>query len=284
MRDAQATTKLIVVDALDEATEAVAVAEQLLAPMNGIPHVKLVVGTRATLLAALGDAEVIDIDRREYCDQADIARYVGARLLRRDELGVPTPYSGRERTAAEVAAIVARRAYPNFLVARLTAEDLLTRPRAANPNAPKEMAFPGKVPAAFAAYLARFGTDETRVRDILRPLAFAEGQGLSWDNIWAPLASALSNRLYTDKDIRWVLRAAGAFILVGVEFERSVYRLYHQALADVMREGLRTREVDSIFVRVLRQSVSQRSGGRTQLVIGEQVRARVPGGACRQVR
>ena len=62
--------------------------------------------------------------------------------------------------------------------------------------------------------------------------------------IWGPLASALGARDYSDDDIRWVLSEAGAFILEGTEQGRSVYRLYHQALADVMRKGIEIAEVD----------------------------------------
>jgi WD40 repeat protein len=249
----------IVVDALDEAVQSSSIVEQLLAPMGGIPSVKLIVGTRAVHLALLGETEVIDIDRREFAEKADIAGYVEARLLRRDEPGESTPYSAKKSTATRVAAIVAERAYPNFLVARLIAEDLLTRSHAANPDSPKEMAFPTKVEAAFEAYLARFGAKENLVRDILRPLAYAEGQGLPWDNIWAPLASTLSDRSYTDDDVKWVLTEAGAFVLEGIDQGRSVYRLYHQALVDVMRKGLRIRSVNAAFTRALVKSVPLRS-------------------------
>jgi hypothetical protein len=259
LRDSR-KARYIVIDALDEAVEPQLIAENLLAPMNAIPSVKLVVGTRETQLKSLPEAEVIDIDKPEHIATDDIAQYVTARLLRSDEKGVPTPYSGQEKIAARVAQRVAEKAYPNFLVARLAVEDLLGRPGVAKPDSPADMAFPTKVSGAFDAYLARFGAKETAVRDILLPLAYAEGQGLPWDNIWAPLASALSARPYTDEDIQWVLENAGAFVLESIEEKRSVYRLYHQALADVMRRGRRARNVQTVFTRTLIASARQRPG------------------------
>lgn len=241
----------VVVDALDEAYQPVEIAGQLLQPLNSVESVKLVVGTRGGYLAALGSAEVIDIDRPEHARKEDIAQYVRARLMRANEPPQPTPYAGKEALAARVADMVAESAYPNFLVARLVVEDLLWRPEPVNPQAPGAMDFPTKVSAAFDAYLARFGEKEAAVRHLLLPLAYAEGQGLPWDNIWAPMASALSGVKYGDDDIRWLLANAGAFILETTEDSCSVYRLYHQALGDALRKGRNRRAVERTFVNVL---------------------------------
>ena len=241
----------VVVDALDEASQPVEIAGQLLQPLNAMESVKLVVGTRGGYLAALGSAEVIDIDRPEHARKEDIAQYVRARLMRANEPPQPTPYAGKEALAARVADMVAEGAYPNFLVARLVVEDLLSRPKPVNPRAPGAMDFPTKVSAAFDAYLARFGEKEAAVRNLLLPLAYAEGQGLPWDNIWAPMASALSGVKYGDDDVRWLLANAGAFILETTEDGCSVYRLYHQALGDALRKGRNRRAVERTFVNVL---------------------------------
>ena len=250
----------VVVDALDEAAEPSAIAQQLLAPLHSVESVKLIVGTRAAHVASLGSAEVIDIDRPEHARKEDIAEYVRARLMRANEPPQPTPYAGKARLARQVADMVAEGAYPNFLIARLVVEDLLSRPKALNPRSPGALEFPTKVSVAFDAYLARFGARETEVRNLLLPLAFAEGQGLPWDNVWPALASALSRTEYGDEGIRRLLATAGAFILETAEEGSTVYRLYHQALADALRRGWKRRTVDRTFTNML-TSLTPRLGG-----------------------
>jgi WD40 repeat protein len=249
----------IVVDALDEAAEPAAIARQLLQPLNGIESVKLLVGTREEQLDALRGAEVLDIDTPEHADRIDIARYVEARLLRADEVGQPTPYRGKEEIAGRVASAVAEQAYPNFLIARLVVEDLLLRGRVADPDSPADMAFPNRVAGAFDSYLARFGAREPMVRDVLRLLVFARGEGLPWDNVWAPLASAIGAGDYGDDDVRWVLENAGAFVLESAEEGRSVYRLYHQALADALGKGTDVTVAHRSFTEVLSAAAPRRS-------------------------
>ena len=250
----------IIVDALDEAAEPLAIAGELLEALAAIPAVRLTVGTRANMLHALRGMEVIDIDQPQHASLEDLTDYATARLLRSSEPKQWTPYAGDEPVARQVAAVVARRAYPNFLVARLIIEHLLLLPRPVNPESASEMAFPTRVGAAFDEYLARFGERELLVRDILRPLAFAEGQGLPWDSIWAPLAAAISERPYSDDDVRWVLQHAGAFVLEATEEGRSVYRLYHQALADTLRAHVASSAIDASFTRVLQEAVPRRAG------------------------
>src|SRR5690606_19921029 len=249
----------MIVDALDEAAEPLAIAGELLQPLGAIPAVKLIVGTRSSVLHALRGTEVIDIDAPAHARLADIEAYATARLLRSGEPQQWTPYAGDEPAARAVAAVVAKRAYPNFLVARLIVEYLLRLPHVVDPGSASGMAFPTRVAAAFDEYLARFGERELLVRDILRPLAFAEGQGLPWDAIWAPLASAISARPYCDDDVRWVLQEAGAFVLEATEEGRSVYRLYHQALADTLRAGVAAAAIDASFSQVLRDAVPRRA-------------------------
>ena len=80
------------VDALDEAAEAAAIAKQLLGPLTGMSKVRLVIGTTSRLLPMIRTSEVIDIDQPQHAEKGDIVGYVSARLLRRDEPGAATPY------------------------------------------------------------------------------------------------------------------------------------------------------------------------------------------------
>jgi hypothetical protein len=213
----------IVVDALDEAKEPILIARKILKPMHLLDNVKLLVGTRPEYVGDLDSSVVlINIDQRKYTLRKDIATYVAERLLSRREARKDTPY--RKQVAYEIAQAVADKAYPNFLIAQLTAEDLLASPKKVDLEFMQKNDFPSTVIDAFARYLARFGPDEQKVYDLLTPLAWAEGLGLPWGELWAPLASALSERTYGDLDICWLLDHAGSFILESLEQSRSVYR------------------------------------------------------------
>jgi WD40 repeat protein len=248
----------IVVDALDESSQPYALARNLLRPLDSIDSVRLLVGTRADQIPALGGGHVLDIDTTEYARQEDIAEYVQARLLKSGEPRKGTPYAKKTQLARRTAEIVAANAYPNFLVARFAVENLLSLQTPPTASHVRKLALPNNVRSAFEEYLSRFGKKETLVRDLLLPLAYAEGQGLPWDNIWAALASSISGHDYTDEDIQWLLLNAGAFILEAKENGRSVYRLYHQALADVLQTRQKASDIQRKFVRVLIRSIPQR--------------------------
>ena len=192
----------LVVDALDEATEPARIARDLLTPLLSLPKVKLLVGTRPEYANKLGTGAVqLQIDQPEYMEEADLAKYVTARLLGRTQQAAKTPYEDNPELARGVAEAVAKRAYPNFLIARLVAEDLVARP----PISRDEIAqsdFPNSVGAALEQYMARFGTEQERVRDLLVPLAWAGGLGLPWANVWPAVASGLSGQTYGDEDIQ----------------------------------------------------------------------------------
>ena len=242
---------VVVVDALDEAADPKGVAEKVLAALGGLPHVKLLVGTRAEYISRLGEKRVvIDLDSPAYWDEADLAEYVRRQLL--DER-TTSPYRGHLDLAGLVATAVARRASPLFLVARLTAQSLINAAIVDVRQQDWSVRFPVSVGDAFDDFLHRFGEEEGRVRELLAPLAYAEGAGLPWENIWAPLASALAGARYTNEDVRWLRSRAAAFVVAeAVEEGRSVYRLFHQSLAEHLRRPVEEEAtVQLAFVRVL---------------------------------
>src|SRR5262249_20694293 len=157
-----------------------------------------------------------------YVNQADLTEYVQRRLLAEDDPTRSTPYRGQAKLAAEVSRAVSEKAYPVFLIARLISHTLIEAAEPVDTSRPAwRENFPSNVGDAFDDYLNRFGTDKQRVRALLRPLAYAEGTGLPWENLWAPLASSLSGQSYTDGDIEWLLDHAGAFLVEGTEDGRS---------------------------------------------------------------
>ena len=83
-------------------------------------------------------------------------------------------------------------------------------------------------------------TDQaTRARDLLLPLAYAHGSGLPWEDIWPSLARALGNKSYTNDDLDWLVDHAGYYITETTveDGRRSVYRLYHESLAEHLRSS-----------------------------------------------
>ncbi|HET7016172.1 MAG TPA: caspase family protein, partial [Streptosporangiaceae bacterium] len=240
---------VIVVDALDEAgsgTSADAgghgeprrIARELLRPISEIPGVRLLVGTRRELIPSLGQAiTVIDLDKPQYRADEDVAGYVRKVLLAAEEAEIVTPYRGQAELASVVAKGVGKRADGVFLVARMTAKSLRLQESPINvAHAGWEETLPSGIGDAFDDYLERFGDAEQRVRQMLLPLAFAEGIGLPRGRIWTTLGSALAGINRTEEDVSWVLTMAQSYLAEVTEDDgRSAYRLYHQALSEHLR-------------------------------------------------
>nr|WP_239098698.1 caspase family protein [Micromonospora qiuiae] len=257
-RRAQAGVKtVIVVDALDEAGSGTAtdtggrgeprrIARELLRPLSEIHGVHLLVGSRRELVRSLGPAmRPIDLDDPDLLGPSDISRYVVKMLTAPDEPDLPTPYRDRPDLAETVARAVGDRAAGVYLVARMTARSLRLAAEPVDVTVPGWASrLPSEIGEAFDDYLSRFGPDEIKVRRLLIPLAFAEGQGLP-RGLWPTLATALSGRECTEEDVDWLLMAAGAYIAEVVEHNRSVYRLYHQTLAEHLRQDPRRRAVQA---------------------------------------
>ena len=246
----------VIVDSLDEAREPKLIAEELLAPMHSISNVKLLVGTRPEYKNQLGaNAVEMHIDSPEYFEKSDLYEYVKNRLLVRLDESSSLFQSNKDKVS-ELSAAVADKAYPNFLIARLVTEDLLSSPLPVENIDVGSIKFPTSAGMAFEQFLSRFGPDEQRATDLLSPLAWAEGVGLPWATIWPTSASILSSKTYTDDDIRWLLDRVGSFVVEGLEGGRSVYRLYHQALADHLRHQHQSRNAETAITTALLDSIT----------------------------
>jgi WD40 repeat protein len=269
---------VIVVDALDEAGSGTAVdaggrgeprriARELLRPMSEILAVRLLVGTRRELLASLGTTfTTLDLDLPVYREDEDVAGYVRQVLLAADEPEIPTPYRGQVELAQHIGEGVARRASGVFLVARMTARSLRGAPLVDTTEPGWVERLPSEIGAALDDFLARFGPDELRVRRMLLPLAFAEGQGLPRGEIWTRLASALSGVPCSEEDVSWALDVAAPYVSEVTEGARSVYRLFHQSLAEHLRSttGRATEEIQTTIVDALISTVPVPAGAESR--------------------
>ena len=204
---------VVVVDALDEAKTPRDIARKLLRPLARDLGVKVLTGTRLgredEVLSAFGELAVVyRLDDPAWFDRHDLVDYAAACLRVDFEHTRPSGYRDDPNACGLVAEAIADAAGSNFLVAGLTARTRADEP-VINISAPgwrRQQRFPADVGQAFNDYLARFGDQETRARDLLRALAYAEGPGLSADELWTRLASALAApRRYYGEDVAWLL-------------------------------------------------------------------------------
>ncbi|MDG4838452.1 trypsin-like peptidase domain-containing protein [Micromonospora sp. WMMD967] len=237
----------LLVDALDEASgpeESIRIATQLLRPLwrDGLGiGVRIVVGTRArqrklgpSLLDALGVGpdSIVDLDEAPWLDFSALVGYVD-KLLQAE--GVQHNWNADEVKA--VALAVSRRATPSFLIAQLTARSLARAGRIVDTSrADWQDQLPADVGEAMDAYLGRLDNNEVRARELLTPLAYAEGDGLPGERLWLDCANAISGGTYTRQDIRWLTESAASDLVRWTEFgDTVVYSLYHGALARHLR-------------------------------------------------
>lgn len=240
---------LLIVDALDEASEPARIAEQLLRPL-ATKGWRILVGTRRSavhrgatnLLDALGPAYVRNLDS-EPASEPDIAHYVIERLGRTPD----SPYAALpEEHVAVIARRVAAKASGRFLYARIIADGLLRRGECDLARLDDELG--ENVGDAFARDLATldegfrgaFGRTVPGATPLLEALAWAEGEGLPLrDGLWPTIATAIAARddPYSEVHVQWILREAGRYVLESSDGEQAVYRLFHQALNDHFRTG-----------------------------------------------
>jgi WD40 repeat protein len=257
------------IDALDEADTPDTLCSRILRPLieHSRGRVRLLLGTRPYLLDRIGltlrnpayRTQVIDLDDPRYADPEALRAYTVRNLI---EARRTSPYRHCPSALRPVAEAIADAAGTSFLVARLAAGTLAAADEVVqNPWSPAwRSSLPRHAGQAMRDDLTgRLGADGRRAEDLLRPLAFALGQGLPWEDVWAPLASAVSGRSYTDEDLVWLRRTAGSYVVEATESGRSAYRLYHQSLAEYLREGTDARAVHAAFTDVLTDRVPFRS-------------------------
>jgi WD40 repeat protein len=255
LREMRGRRLTVAIDAIDEALDPEGLAFGVLRPLveaGPAEGLRLLLGSRPHLVGSLGLADpgsIIDLDDERYSDPESIYQYV----LRRLRSGDSPPYaSAAPNVIADIARAVADAAGHSFLVALIATRTLLSQPLPDPTDPVWRASLPGTAAEAMHADLeTRLRADADRARDLLRPLAFAAGAGLPWENMWAPLASRLSGRSYTDEDLIWLRRQAGSYVVEAALSDRSVYRLYHAALAEYLRQGLEEAAVHEAFTAFL---------------------------------
>ena len=254
----------IAVDALDEAVEGSAahIASELIVPLAALENVKVLVATRPQpiysadgpddvkslldeLRVTLTSENCILLDNAENRVE-DMRKYVLARLMASTEAGRVTPYTHNADVASRLAERIVAAAGNSFLVAAVTARSFAGRAEAVDP-ATETLELPKEAGAALMSYINRL-SEPHMVVDILRPIAWAEGAGLPWGSLWAPIANALARAVnpdvqvqYDDKSIAAVLDRASDLVVEAMESGEPVYRLFHAKLGESLRIDLSPR-------------------------------------------
>ncbi|MFB7737308.1 caspase family protein [Streptomyces sp. NPDC056112] len=258
----------VVVDALDESgvahDEERRIARFLAHLAAKSPKLRLIVGTRPHIVGAITGAElpvhVMNLADPAWTDVDDLVAY-SERLLRAPH-GPGSDTNLPDVFIVHAAAEIAHAAHPLYLVARLIARATATAapPRAAQPVALPPPDTAGGPAAAIGrafrwALAQQFPPREVaRVRDLLLPLAYAEGQGMPLPH-WAVLATPFQHRIgQTTERLLELLRsdAVGPYLVESLDEDgRCVYRLYHQALADDLRRDAPQDAEDRWYRRLL---------------------------------
>ncbi|MEU1850551.1 caspase family protein [Streptomyces sp. NPDC019990] len=246
---------VIMLDGLDEASESGRIIADVIEPLATLPAVRLIVGTRRSLIAALGgDAHVIDLDAPEYSDDTDLTAYV--RLLLEGRGSEPDSeraghYRAHPERAAADAEAIAREARGSFSMAQLLTRAVL---HGEVPGGDLSTLSSRGVDDLFTRYLDDFGPQKELVAGLLLPLAYAQGPGLP-GALWAPLAEALAGTPVTEAAVRWLLarKSAGALVTGSMTPDGRVYRLINDNLAEHLRapdeDGVRHRLLTEALVR-----------------------------------
>lgn len=149
-------------------------------------------------------------------------------------------------------ALVRRRTaqWGEFLVAALYMRHVLDQPVPEAPAQARQLIaeVPRSLRQVLDLHLASY-RDTPWLLEVLTALAFAQGSGMPEEVVQAATA-AVSTGEPKIEHIRDALYAARFFLRRDVDAEgRTLYRLFHQSLADILRAG--PRHADAVFTRLL---------------------------------
>ena len=250
------TVPLLVVDALDEALEPASLMDRLLSPLiaardgRGAPACRLMVGVRsdpefADLRAAavreqgLVDLDDVDDDRL----RRDLEEYVDKLLKSQPPYDQRMHAAARAMFAAAVAeTLVSRRAgrrWGEFLVAALYTHHLLTT-RAPVADVAEAEALGLKVPSELREVLEldlRHRSNVPSLRPVLAVLAYALGEGIPAGLIRALVPVFASSDESFAGEVAEALDTARFYLRHTADTDgTTIYRLFHQGLADYLRQ------------------------------------------------
>lgn len=251
----------ILVDALDEAQEPMAIAREILVPLARLPNVRVVVGTRRSLLEG-PDLPAPPTD--ELLSSLGVTLEETMNLQREPE--AMAEYA-RKRLATlppeVVEAVVSRVGVVDqpFLFVRLATSELLSESKAGRPlNLDRLLS--GGHRDVFERALERLARSSPASVTLLRALALGYGRGLprtGW--VWATIAEVLDPEVrVTEALLDDAIRLAAAYVTLDGEAGQSVYRLAHKTFAEHFHAEEDAEDVNARITRALRALVDISAG------------------------
>ena len=250
------TVPLLIVDALDEALEPAGVMDRLLSPLiaarddHGTPACRLMVGVRSDpefaglRAAAVSEQGLVNLD--DVSDdrlRRDLDEYVDKLLKSQPPYDQRAHAAARATFAAAVAeTLVSRRAgqrWGEFLVAALYTHHLLTT-RAPVADVAEAEALGLKVPSELREVLEldlRHRRNIPFLRPVLAILAYGLGEGMPAGLIRALVPAFASGREPSAGEVAEALETARFYLRHTADTDgTTIYRLFHQGLADYLRQ------------------------------------------------
>ncbi|MCK7625635.1 ATP-binding protein [Streptomyces sp. RS10V-4] len=257
---------------------------EVLVPLAATPTVHLLAEAPRELAAELagalprGQVQVIDLDAPEWADPEGLVLQAETALT--PEAGAPDlPFTTDPAARRALAQALARRANGSRLTVRLAVQSLFTHPEGFDPA--DEDRLPATVGDVLDLHAHRLGADPQTLRQLLAPLAFAEGDGLPVQ-LWRPLADAVAGRdmsqvlaegmllaapfiepVETSEDEGGGGRGDGSGDPAGAGTARTLIRLAHPALAAEIRAAVPdARNVQTRIAMALLEAVPQQDWSR----------------------
>ncbi|WP_425826018.1 ATP-binding protein [Streptomyces fractus] len=232
------------------AGEPARVVREVLKPLAAVASLRLLAEVPREFAAELADglptgvARIIDLDAPEWADPEGLVLQAEAQL--NPQFGAPElPFTTDPGARRALAQAIARRASDGAgsrLTVHLAVQSILTHPEGFDPAADAGQ-LPGSVGEVLDLHAQRLGAHPRTLRQILAPLALAEGDGLPV-RLLTPLASAVAERDMSEDMARGMLLAAPFIRPVQragediPEDERTLVALQHPGIGAAVRAGI----------------------------------------------
>ncbi|MHC5257535.1 serine/threonine-protein kinase [Streptomyces sp. UC4497] len=231
------------------AGEPARVVRDVLKPLAAVDSIRLLAEVPREFAAELaeslpsGEARIIDLDAPEWADPEGLV--LQAEALLNPQFGAPElPFTTDPTARRALAEAIARQAGDGAgsrLTVHLAVQSILTHPEGFDPADPSQL--PGSVGEVLDLHAQRLDAHPRTLRQILAPLALAEGDGLPV-HLLTPLASAVAERDMSEDMARGMLLAAPFIRPVErsgddvPEDERTLVALQHPGIGEAVRAGI----------------------------------------------